>query len=108
MALGRQVQHAVDAVFGEESLHGGEVGDIGTHEGVVEPALQIAQVGSVARIGQRVEVHNTVVGVFIREKPHHVGAYEPRPAGNKNIFHSGFMFNSVLSIVLRVYSRSVR
>ena len=81
MAFGSKVDHAVDAVFLKDSAHRLEVTDIGTHEHVVRGLLDVLQVGQVARVGQLVQVYDTVLGVLVHEKAHDVAPDEARAAG---------------------------
>ena len=88
MALGGKVDDAVDFVFGDYAAHLVEVGDVGLHEGVVGLVLDVLQVGEVAGIREFVEVDNVVVGIFVDEQAHHMGADEACTAGYENIaFH---------------------
>ena len=81
VALGSKVDHAVDVVFLKDSAHRLEVADVGTHEHVVRGLLYILQVGKVARVGQLVQVHDTVLGVLVHEEAYDVAADEARTAG---------------------------
>lgn len=91
MAFGREVDDPVDAVLPEQFTHRLEVADVAPDESVVRPLLDVSQVGEVARIGQLVEVHDPVIGVFGHEKTNHMRADEARAARNQDgAFHGLF------------------
>ena len=81
VALGRKVDHAIDAVFLKDSAHCLEVADVGTHEHVVRSLLDVLQVGQVAGIGQLVQVYDTVPGVLVHEEAHDMTPDEASTAG---------------------------
>ena len=85
MALGSQVDDAVDVVLTHYVEHLVEVADVGAHEGVVGALFYIFEVGEVAGIGELVEVDDMVLGVFVDEEAHYVRAYEAGAAGDEDM-----------------------
>ena len=87
--LGSQVDHPRYVVCAEEATHPLEVADVAPLEPVVRFALDVPEVLQVARIGQLVEVHDPVIGVFSNEEAHHMAPDEARTSRNQNgSFHS--------------------
>ena len=98
VALGREVDHAVDGVFREQRAHGVVVADVAPDEGIVGGVFDVAEVGEVARIGQQVEVDDSIVGVFRDEQPHDVRADESGAAGYEDgAFHGCIVFRQYSS-----------
>ena len=88
VAFGREVDHPVDVVSGEQRAHGLVVADVAFDERVVRTVLDVPQVREIAGVGQAVEVYDPVVGVFPDEQPHDVRADESGAAGDQDIaFH---------------------
>ena len=88
MAFGRQVDHSVDRMAGEQVAEQFPIADVALDEAVIGPVLDLFQVGEVARIGQLVEVHDQVVGIGVHQPAHHVRADETGAAGNEDVaFH---------------------
>ena len=85
VALGSQVDHAVDAVFLEDAADRPEVADVGAHEHVVRGLLDVPEVRQVARVGQLVQVHYPVLRVFVHEKADDVTSDEAGAAGYQYI-----------------------
>ena len=54
VALGREVDHAVDGVFREQRAHGVVVADVAPDEGVVGGVLDVAEVGEVASFSDNI------------------------------------------------------
>ena len=65
MALGCEMNDAVDVFILHELQHALEVADVHADEHIVRTILNILQVGEVAGIGQLVEVNNLVLGVLM-------------------------------------------
>jgi hypothetical protein len=86
--LGRQVDHAVEAVFGKQPVHESGVHDVAFEKSIIGGLLNVSEVGEVTGVGQLVEVKNVVVGMPVYEQPYYVGTDEPGPAGNQNFLHS--------------------
>ena len=65
VALGGEVHHRVDVVFGEDRLHRCSIANVGALEDVTgaESGLDVAQASEVAGVGQGVEVDETDTGV---------------------------------------------
>ena len=82
MALGGEMDDAVDAVLADDAAHLVEVGDVGLHEGIVGLVLDVLEVGEVAGVCEFVEIDYAVVGIFVDEQAHDVRAYEAGAAGD--------------------------
>ena len=85
MALGCEMDNAVDVVFTDYAAHLVEVGDVRLHESVVRLVLDVLEVGEVAGICQLVEVDDMIVGIFVYKEPHNVRADESGSAGNQYV-----------------------
>ena len=85
VALGGEMDDAVDPILPDDAPHLVEVGDVGAHEGVVGLILHIPEVGEIAGVGQLVEVDDAVFGIFVDEEADHVGADEARAAGYQDV-----------------------
>lgn len=72
MALGSEMDYAVNLFVLNELAEVGEVADIHLHELIVRLVLHVLQVGEVACVRQLVEVDNLVVGVFVDKQSDHV------------------------------------
>ena len=87
MAFCRQMDDAVHIIFLHQFQHGIKITDICLDEGIVGLALNVLEVGQVARIGQLVNVDDVILWVFIHEKANDMRADEACTAGNDNILH---------------------
>ena len=85
VALGCQVDDAVDVVLSHYLEHLIEVADIGAHEGVVGSLFYVFEIGQVAGIGQLVKVDDVVLGILVDEEAHYVRAYEAGSAGDEDM-----------------------
>ena len=89
VALRRQMDHAVDCVALEDLAHGLDIANIDAFETVVCCLLDIAQIGGITRVGQRVEIDNQVVGISIDHQSHQMRTDESCAARDQNFtFHS--------------------
>ena len=101
VALGSQMNNAVDFMFADDLAHSIKVGDVGAHEGVVGSILDVAQVGQISGVCQLVEVDDIVVWIFVDKQPHHVRSDESGTAGYENIHNCRLV--KVLVIIKRRY-----
>ena len=85
VALGGQMNHAVDVIFLKDSAHRLEIADVGPHEHVVRGLLDILQISQVAGVGQLIQVYDSVLGVLVHEEAHDVTPDEASAAGYENI-----------------------
>ena len=85
MALGSEVNDAVNLVLAHNFEHTLIVRNVRLHEGLVGLPLNIFEVGKITCIGQQVEVHNVVLGVLINKQPHNVRANKSRTTGDNYI-----------------------
>jgi hypothetical protein len=76
MALGSQVNHAVDLKGFKNRLNDIEVANIRLHKPVIGLSFQILQIGEVAGIGQLIKVNNLIAGILIDKQSHYMGADE--------------------------------
>ena len=93
MALGGEMDDAVDTVTGDDATHLVKVGDVGLDKCVVRLVLDILEVGKVAGVGQLVKVYNIVFGIFVDKQSDDVRADEAGSAGDEYVtlhFLSGF------------------
>jgi hypothetical protein len=74
MALGCEVNDAIDLVFLHQTIHHIEVADVALYKGVVGLVLDIFEVGEVTRIGQLVKVNDVVLGVLVYEEENNMRA----------------------------------
>ena len=72
MALSRQMNHAVDRVAVEHLTHRFDIANIDALETVICHLLDIAKIGGIARIGQRVEIDNQIIRIFIDHQSYQV------------------------------------
>ncbi len=87
MALGSEVDYAIWAVFFKDIFEGNAVRDVPFFKNVVGQMLHVAQVFEVARVSERVEVDDFVVGVFLDKMADEVGANEAGAAGDEDGVH---------------------
>ena len=64
MALGRKVDQGARTVLGEQPLDQRLVADVAAHEDVTPVAVETREVPQIAGVGELVEVHDRLVGVF--------------------------------------------
>ena len=84
MGLGREIDHRVEPVAGQEVHDHTPVADVALDEVVpVFRLLQVKEVQAVSRIGQFVQVDDGPVRVLAEHAPDKIGADEAAPAGNK-------------------------
>ena len=82
VALGGEVDYAVDLIFLHYPAHLVKVCYVGLHEGIVGAVLDVLEVGEVAGIGELVEVDNAAVRIFIYEQADYMAADESSSACN--------------------------
>ena len=84
MGLGREIDHRVEPVAGQEVHDHAPVADVALDEVVpIFGLLQIQEVQPVSRIGQLVQVDDGPVRVLAEHAPDEIGADEAAPTGNK-------------------------
>ena len=89
MALGSQVDDAIDLLLLHELVEGVEVADVHLHKLVVGAVLNVLQVSEVAGIGQLVEIDDVILGILVHKQAHHVASNEACATGNDDSsFHS--------------------
>ncbi len=76
MALGGEVDDAVDVLFLHQLVDAIEITDVHLDELIVGLVLDVLEVGEVAGIGQLVEVDDLVFRVFVDEKSNDMAADE--------------------------------
>ncbi len=85
MRLGGEVHDGVDAV---ERLHDrGGVADVALHEGIPRIALDVAEVLEIARVRERVEIHDRHVLVRLEHVPDERRTDETGAAGHEYFLH---------------------
>ena len=82
VALGGEVDDAVDLLVLHQLQHPFEIADVHLHEAVVRPVLDVFQVREIPRVGELVEVDDPVIGIFVDEQPDYMAADEPGAAGD--------------------------
>ena len=87
VALRRKMNHAPDVVFRKQPLHECFVADVSLHEDVIGHAFAFLQIVKIARVGELVEIDDTILRVFRAKIRHEVGADEPGAAGDEYGFH---------------------
>ena len=85
MALGCEMDYAVDFILPYYAAHLVEVGYVGLHECVVGPVLDVLQVGEVAGIGQLVEVYDSIIGIFVYKQAHDMASDKAGASGYKDV-----------------------
>ena len=85
MALGSEVDHAVDRIVLEDLADCVKVADVGLDEDIVGGYFDVLQVGQVAGIGQFVEIDDAVIRVFLDEETDNMAADKASAAGNKDV-----------------------
>ena len=76
VALGSEVNNAVDIVLLHDGAHALEVTYISLHKSVIRLVLDIFQVSEIAGIGEGVEVNDFVLRVLVDEETNNVGTDE--------------------------------
>lgn len=82
MALGSEVKYSVDVVALEDTLDGGGIGDIGVLKAVVGRLGHLGDIVEIAGIGEGVDVDDEVVGIFVDQMHHQVGADKSGASGD--------------------------
>ena len=85
MALGGEMDDAVDMLVLHQLVNALEVADVHLDELVVGLALDILEVGEVTGIGEFVDVDDVVFGVLVYEQPYHMAANESGSAGDDDV-----------------------
>ena len=82
MALGCQMDYAIDLLILHELVEGIKVADVHPDELVVWLVLNVLEVSQIAGIGQLVKIDNLVLGIFVDEQAYHMTSDESCTAGN--------------------------
>ncbi len=85
MALGGEVDDAVDVFVLHQFVDTVEVADVHLDELVVGLALDVLEVGQVAGVGQFVEVDDFILGVLVDKEPYHMASDETGSAGDDDV-----------------------
>ena len=81
------MHHAVGLVAVKEVLHGQGVANIHALKKIVCGIRQVGEVLKVARVGKRIRIDHSVVGVALHEASQNVRADESGSAGNNYSVH---------------------
>ena len=71
-----EMDDAIGLVLREDLHQPFRIADVALHEGVVRCVLHVAQVLQVPGVGERIQIDDPVVRVFVHETPHHMAADE--------------------------------
>ena len=82
MALGGEVDDAIDMFILHQFIDPFKVADVHLDKAVVRLVLYVLQVGEVAGIGQLVEVDDLIFGIFVHKKTNNVTADETSATGD--------------------------
>ena len=82
MALGCQMDDAVDMLVLHQLVECLKIADVHLHEPIVGLALNVLQIGQVAGIRKFVQIDNPIVGVLVHKQAHHMGADEACATGD--------------------------
>lgn len=72
MALGCEMDDAVNFIFPNDAPHLVEVGYVGFYECVIRLILDVLEIGKIPGIRKLVEVDDMVVGILVYEKAYNV------------------------------------
>ena len=92
VALGGEVDNAVNFFILHQLIESLEVADVHLDELVVRLVLDILQVCQVTGIGKFVEVDDVILGVLVYKESHNVAANKAGTTGDDDIFHSSDYF----------------
>ncbi len=106
VALGSEVDNAVDLFVLHELVECVEVANVHLHELVVGLVLYVLEVREVARIGKLIEVDNLVFRVLVHEQANHVASDKACTAGNDDILHNysfdeDFLFRNSFNVLIK-------
>ena len=76
MALGRQMNDAIDLLILHQLIECLEVADVHPYEPIVRLILDILQVSQVASIGQLIQIEDVILRIFIDEQAYNMTANE--------------------------------
>ena len=82
MALGSEVDDAIDMFILHQFIDPFKVADVHLDEAVVGFVLDVLKVGKVTRVGQLVEVDDLIFGIFVHEQANHMAADEASTASD--------------------------
>ena len=85
MALGSEVDDAVDVLVLHQFVHAVEVTNVHADELVVRLIFDILEIGEVAGVGQLVEVDNPVLRVLVDKQPYHMASDESGTSGDDDV-----------------------
>ena len=95
MALGSEMDDAVNLFVLNELAEVGEVADIHLHELIVGFVLYVFQVGKVAGVGKLIKVDNLILWILVDKESYHVATNESCATGND--------YRSLIVHILLVY-----
>ena len=85
MTLSGEVDNAVKAVFVEEFVNEIGIHDVAAYEQVIVGVHDVFEVCQITRIGQLVEVNDSVIGILPDQQPNQVGTDETGTSGDQNV-----------------------
>ena len=88
MRLRCQVDHSIRLLVGEKLVDESRVDYVAYYKAIVGRLLYITPLGRVTRIGQLIEVNDSIVGVVLHKSPHNMRADKPCSPGNNNFLHN--------------------
>jgi hypothetical protein len=89
MRLSRQMDHPVKGVSGKKLLQQIIVANVTLAKNVIWRVFYIGQIAQVARVGQEIKVHNTVLWVLLDHSFHQMGTDKPGTSGNEDVLSKG-------------------
>ena len=84
VALGGEVDDAIDLLVLHELVNRLEVADVGLYELIVRLVLDVFQIGKIACVSQLVEVDDFIIGILVHEQTYDMASDEARAASNDN------------------------
>ena len=85
MALGGEMDDAVDVVLLHETEHGVEVADVGLDKRIIGFVFHINQVFKIACVSELIDADNMIIRILVDEEPDHMGADESGTTGYNDI-----------------------
>ena len=76
MRLCRKVYDAVNLILLHQGKHEIEITDICLDKHIIRPILDIGKIGKVARIGQLVDINDTIVRILVYKQTYYMAADE--------------------------------
>ena len=92
MGLGGEVHHNIKLLLLKQIHDKGTVRDISFHKVIIWPVCHGRKRFQIARIGQKVQIHNLILRILIHHMVNKIAADKTGASGNQD-FHNQFLFS---------------